>query len=140
MRIAVNGMGRIGRLLFRRLVGHESIELVAVNDIMPVDNLLYLLKYDSIYGTFPEPIILQKEAGCLEVKGRKVAALSIEDPKKLPWKKLEVDVVLECTGRFTTLAASQAHLDAGAGKVLLSTTGSADIPLLIYGFNQHALT
>src|SRR5689334_933968 len=139
MRIAVNGMGRIGRLLFRRLVGHESIEVVAVNDIMPPANLLYLLKYDSVYGNFPGSISLEENNTALVVNGRKIKALHEEQPAHLPWSALGVDIVLECSGRFTSKQAAGAHLEAGAHKILLSTTGSADIPLLIYGHNHHVL-
>jgi glyceraldehyde 3-phosphate dehydrogenase len=138
MRIAINGMGRIGRLLFRRLVGLADLELVAINDIMEPDNLAYLLKYDSVYGTYPLPIRL--EAGRLLVNDLSIAVLQQPDPAKLPWSALGVDVVLECSGRFTTRAGASAHLAAGAGKVLLSTTGAPEIPLMIYGFNQHVLT
>ena len=140
-------MGRIGRLLFRRLVHHPDIELVAVNDIMTPDNLLYLLKYDSVYGTWPgdlhlsnggivagDPSAPSHPAG---KRNKAISCFQIEDPAALPWKKLGVDVVLECSGKFTNMAGAQCHLNAGAGKVLLSTTGSTDIPLLIYGFNHH---
>jgi glyceraldehyde 3-phosphate dehydrogenase len=139
MRIAINGMGRIGRLLFRRLIGHETLELVAINDIMPPDNLAYLLKYDSVYGTFPHTMNLQDD-DTLIVDGRSISILQEPDPIKLPWKELKVDVVLECSGRFTSRAGASAHLATGAKKVLLSTTGSSEIPLMIYGFNQHLLT
>jgi glyceraldehyde 3-phosphate dehydrogenase len=138
MRIAINGMGRIGRLLFRRLVEQDDCELVAVNDIMPLDNLIYLLKYDSVYGTFPGAIIANENT--LFVNNKKISVLQNDHPSQLPWKKSEVDVVLECSGRFTHKAAAEEHLKAGAKKVLLSTTGSSDIPLMIYGFNQTALT
>lgn len=138
MRIAINGMGRIGRLLFRRLINHETIQVVAVNDIMDTGNLAYLLKYDSVYGSWPDAPVIEDNA--LVVSGKRVAALSEKDPLKLPWKQLQVDVVLECTGRFTSRKGALLHIEAGARKVLLSTTGSADIPLLIYGYNQHAIT
>lgn len=138
MRIAINGMGRIGRLLFRRLVAHPEIELVAVNDIMDTDNLAYLLKYDSIYGTFGPDI--RNSNGSLTVNDKNIASLQIENPSDLPWKEMNIDIVLECTGKFTTTALASLHLSAGAGKVLLSTTGSPDIPLMIYGFNQNRLT
>lgn len=137
MRIAINGMGRIGRLLFRKLVNHPDIELVAVNDIMSNDNLAYLLKYDSIYGTYDKEI--GKEEKSFTVNGKKIAALNEDHPSKLPWKQLGVDVVLECSGKFTSKIAAEEHLKAGAKKVLLSTTGSEDIPLMIYGFNQNGL-
>ncbi|HVU98556.1 MAG TPA: type I glyceraldehyde-3-phosphate dehydrogenase [Puia sp.] len=138
MRIAINGMGRIGRLLARKLLLSEGIELVAVNDIMEPENLAYLLRYDSIYGTLPERVSYAD--GRLSFGSRSIAAFRVDDPLKLPWAELGVDVVLECSGRFTKSEAAAMHLTAGAKRVLLSTTGSPDIPLLIYGFNQHALT
>jgi glyceraldehyde 3-phosphate dehydrogenase len=138
MRIAINGMGRIGRLLFRRLIDSHEVELVAVNDIMDSDNLAYLLKYDSVYGTFPGAIT--HHPGAITANGKVVKALQQKDPALLPWKDLQVDVVLECSGSFSSRSGAELHLKAGARKVLLSTTGSADIPLLVYGFNQHALS
>jgi len=137
MRIAINGMGRIGRLLARRLLTLEGVELVAVNDIMDEDNLAYLLKYDSVYGTLPWPVVHQN--GLLTINDRNVSVFREEDPSRLPWEKLGIDIVLECSGKFTTKAGAAIHLAAGASKVLLSTTGSPEIPLMIYGFNQHAL-
>jgi len=131
-------MGRIGRLLFRRLLNDPGITLVAVNDIMPADNLLYLLKYDSLYGRFMHELTLQ--AGSIVAGNKNIIVLQKEYPSQLPWKALGVDVVLECSGKYSSLAAATGHLQAGAKKVLLSTTGSADVPLLIYGFNQHQLT
>jgi glyceraldehyde 3-phosphate dehydrogenase len=138
MRVAINGMGRIGRLLFRRLVDHQGIELVAVNDIMPVDNLVYLSKYDSIYGTFSHEMV--KEENFILVAGKRVKVFQSDHPSELPWKELNIDVVLESSGRFSGKTAAEEHLKAGAKKVLLSTTGSDDIPLMIYGFNQTSLT
>jgi glyceraldehyde 3-phosphate dehydrogenase len=138
MRIAINGMGRIGRLLFRRLVDHPGIELVAVNDIMPLDNLVYLLKYDSVYGTFSQE--MKVEGNRVAVAGKKIELLQADHPSKLPWKDMNVDVVLESSGRFSSKTGAEEHLKAGAKKVLLSTTGSDDIPLMIYGFNQTSLT
>jgi glyceraldehyde 3-phosphate dehydrogenase len=130
-------MGRIGRLLFRRLLDREGIELVAVNDVMPVDNLVYLLKYDSLYGPIQHPI--QLKDGNIEAGERIVHAFQQADPSALDWKGLNIDIVLECSGRFSTREKASKHLAAGARKVLLSTTGSDDIPLMIYGFNQHLL-
>jgi len=130
-------MGRIGRLLTRRLLGPEGIELVAVNDIMDPENLAYLLRYDSVYGTLPAPVSYAE--GYLTVGDNMIAAFQSEDPAELPWGKLGVDIVLECSGRFTRGDAAAIHLRSGARKVLLSTTGSPDIPLLIYGYNQDAL-
>ena len=137
MRIAINGMGRIGRLLFRRLLG-AGMELVAVNDVMEKGNLAYLLKYDSLYG--PSGIPVTVEGDTLICGGKQVNVFSEESPLQLPWKTLGIDVVLECSGKFTSMRLAEQHITAGAKKVLLSTTGSPDIPLLIYGFNHHKLT
>jgi glyceraldehyde 3-phosphate dehydrogenase len=138
MRIAINGMGRIGRLLARRLLALEGVELVAVNDIMETENLAYLLRYDSVYGTLPDPVVYS--GGYLTTGSKRFAAFRTPDPATLPWAALGIDIVLECSGRFTHGDAAAIHLAAGAHKVLLSTTGSPDIPLLIYGFNNHLLT
>jgi glyceraldehyde 3-phosphate dehydrogenase len=137
MRVAINGMGRIGRLLCRRLTGISGVEVVAVNDIMDPANLAYLLRYDSVYGTLPGSFSYMGDL--LNVNGHEFAVLRQEDASRLPWKEMGVDIVLECSGKYSNRQAAGIHLDAGAKKVLLSTTGSSDIPLLIYGFNQHAL-
>jgi glyceraldehyde 3-phosphate dehydrogenase len=138
MRVAINGMGRIGRLLFRRLVNHPGIDLAAINDIMPADNLAYLLKYDSVYGTFPDDIRIEERS--LVTGHKKIAVFQADHPSRLPWKELKINAVLECTGAFSNKSGATEHLEAGAKKVLLSTTGSAEIPLMIYGFNQSSLT
>ena len=138
MRIAINGMGRIGRLLFRRLIEIEQFEIVAINDLMPVQNLAYLLKYDSIYGTFPHQIKAGEQV--LQVDQKEIAAYQNANPFQLPWKDLKVDVVLECTGKFTNKESASNHLTAGAKKVLLSTTGAEDVVLRVYGHNQNGST
>ena len=138
MRIAINGMGRIGRLLFRRLALHPEIELVAVNDIMNRDNLAYLIKYDSVYGTYNNNLVMDGDS--FVVDGKKIAVLQNEYPASLPWSAMKIDVVLECSGKFTNTGTAEQHINAGAKKILLSTTGSADVPLMIYGFNQRSLT
>jgi glyceraldehyde 3-phosphate dehydrogenase len=136
MRVAINGMGRIGRLLFRRLATHPDVRIVAVNDVMDTANLVYLLKYDSVYGTYPYSLVLNET---LQTEAGEIKCLREAEPLQLPWAQMGIDVVLECTGRFTTREAASRHLQAGAKRVLLSTTGSEDIPLLIYGHNHHAL-
>lgn len=138
MRIAINGMGRIGRLMTRRLFGLDGVELVAVNDIMDPGNLAYLFKYDSVYGTLPFPVAYSD--GQLTVHDRKIRVFREESPSALPWKELGIDIVLECSGRFSSGQGAELHRQAGASRVLLSTTGSPDVPLLIYGFNQHVLS
>jgi len=135
MRVAINGMGRIGRLLFRRLMDHPSIEVVAINDLMDVQNLIYLLKYDSVYGPLPLSLMFENK---LLVGNKSVTVLNEADPKQLSWNELQVDVVIECTGQFTKKSLATQHLSAGAKRVLLSTTGSEDIPLMIFGFNEKS--
>ncbi|HEY5464081.1 MAG TPA: type I glyceraldehyde-3-phosphate dehydrogenase [Hanamia sp.] len=135
MRIAINGMGRIGRLLFRRLMEDEQFEVVAVNDIMPVENLAYLLKYDSVYGTYQSQIKIKDQS--LIINEKKIIYIQNADPEKLPWKELNIEVVLECSGKFSDFAAASKHIMAGAKRVLLSTTGANDVPLLVYGYNQN---
>ena len=135
MRIAINGMGRIGRLLFRRLIEDKFIEVVAVNDIMPKENVAYLIKHDSVYGTF-EPVLTQTENKFF-VNEKEIVALQIEDPLQLPWNDMAIDLVIECSGRFSNKDGSSKHLKAGAKKVLLSTTGADDVPLMVYGFNHN---
>lgn len=134
MRIAINGMGRIGRLLFRRLLHHPQIQVVALNDIMPIENLAYLLQYDSVYGTFPEKITIVDNT--IVVGDKVMVYLQQPNPAELPWESLQVHTVLECSGMFSTNQLAGQHLQAGAQKVLLSTTGATDIPLLIYGHNH----
>ena len=131
-------MGRIGRLLFRRLIEIEQLEVVAVNDLMPVKNLAYLLKHDSVYGTYPH--IIEAGEQILKLDGKEIKAYQKSDPLELPWKDLNVDVVLECTGQFTNKDGAAKHLTAGASKVLLSTTGADDVELRVYGFNQNGST
>jgi glyceraldehyde 3-phosphate dehydrogenase len=134
MRIAINGMGRIGRLLFRRLLQLPEFSVVAVNDLMEAQNLAYLLKYDSVYGTAPYDIkLIDRQL----VSGQHlIQVLNEPDPSLLPWAELNVDVVLECTGTFTKRSLAEQHLHAGARQVILSTTGSDDIPLFIYGIHS----
>ena len=135
MRIAINGMGRIGRLLFRRLIEDDQFEIIAVNDIMQADNLAYLLKFDSIYGTFKTAI--KTEEDTFTISNKKIRVLQIPDPENLPWQDLMIDVVLECSGVFKDKKSVEKHLTAGAKKVLLSTTSSDDIELKVYGHNQN---
>jgi glyceraldehyde 3-phosphate dehydrogenase len=137
MRLAINGMGRIGRLLFRRLVEDPRFTLSAINDIMEPENLAYLLRYDSLYGPYPKEICY--ENGCICVDGREIPVFRESDPLNIKWRDLDIDIVLECSGRFANTTGAEKHIIAGAGKVLLSTTASDDVPLLIYGHNHHRL-
>jgi glyceraldehyde 3-phosphate dehydrogenase len=137
MRIAINGMGRIGRLLFRRLLDQPELEIVAINDVMDIENLVYLIKYDSIYGTYPLTLMLHKNI--LHIGNKQVQLFNESNPLALPWKQLTIETVIECTGKFNNTTACMQHIAAGAKKVLLSTTGDAAMPLFIYGYNQKQL-
>jgi glyceraldehyde 3-phosphate dehydrogenase len=118
MNIAINGFGRIGRLLFRQLIAHKDINIVAVNDLGNIDNLAYLLKYDTVYGQITQPV--EVGDGLFKVAGKEVRVLNQKDPSLLPWKDLAIDVVVEATGVFDSYEKSQAHLAAGAKRVLLT--------------------
>lgn len=134
MRIAINGMGRIGRTLFRRLVNDPQIDVVAVNDVMDPANLAYLIRYDSLYGAWQQDLVM--EDGYFLTGNKKITVLQEGQPSNINWKQWKVDIVVECSGRFSKKEAAMQHLQAGAKRVLLSTTGSPDIPLLIYGHNH----
>lgn len=135
MRIAINGMGRIGRLLFRRIWESGKYEIVAVNDIMPSANLAYLLKYDSIYGTFQHDVVFNENK--FQIGNKEVKVYQQADPTFLPWQSDKVDIVLECSGKFLSKPLAGKHIEAGAKKVLLSTTGKEDVALKVFGFNQN---
>lgn len=136
VRIAINGFGRIGRLAFRIASKLENIEIVAINDIVPADNLAYLLKYDSTHGRFPGQIHVEDNTIIIDGLKRTVV-LSEKEPEKLPWKNLKVDYVLECTGLFTTPELAQKHLSAGASRVIISAPAKGDIPTFVMGVNHQ---
>lgn len=133
-RIAINGFGRIGRLVFRLACNHPDIEVVAINDLVPADNLAYLLKYDSTHGRFEEDVKVEDQA--LIVKGKKTVVLSEKDPEKLPWKDLRVDYIIECTGLFTSPEGASKHLKAGAKRVIISAPAKGEIPTFVMGVNE----
>jgi len=140
MRIAINGMGRIGRLLCKLLALGDH-ELVAVNDVMPKDNLVYLLQYDSIYGQyFLGKNEFTETAEGFRLNGKMVKAFSKPSPLLLPWKELQIDMVIDCSGKFLTEELLCQHLIAGAKRVLLSTTGGHNVPLIIRGYNDSSLS
>lgn len=140
IRIAINGFGRIGRNIFRALhedERYQNIELVAINDLAPADFNAHLAQFDSVHGRFAGNIEHKDDA--LLVNGRKIQLCSERDPKNLPWGKLSIDVVLECTGFFTSREASQAHIDAGAHKVIISAPAKDVDATVVYGVNHHVL-
>src|SRR3989338_7525182 len=130
-RIAINGFGRIGRIALRQSQKRKNIEIVAINDIAPVATLAHLFQYDSVHGRYSGTV--SHEEGALIVDGRKIKVTSEKDPTKLPWKALQVDVVLECTGRFTDRAGASQHLTAGAKKVIISAPGKEDDGTFVMG-------
>lgn len=124
VRVAINGFGRIGRTFMRSAFGHADFEVVAINDLGSLDNLAYLLKYDSVYGRSPFPVEVAE--GKLMVGGKEVAFVQERDPEKLPWKDLNIDIVVESTGFFTTYAGAGKHLTAGAKRVVISAPAKDD--------------
>lgn len=119
-RIAINGFGRIGRLVFKETFEHPELEVVAINDLGDLENLAYLLKYDSVYGTYPRGIEADKANNELVVEGRRIKMLQVKDPATLPWKDMNIDIAIEATGLFESFEKSKAHLAAGAKRVVIS--------------------
>ncbi|HOY56122.1 MAG TPA: type I glyceraldehyde-3-phosphate dehydrogenase [bacterium] len=125
IKIAINGFGRIGRQSFKIALKKKNIEVVAINDLGSIESLAYLLKHDSVYGHYPEQVSFDSQN--LIVNGKKIIVLNEKEPLKLPWKKMQVDVVLECTGFFTDAVGAGQHLKAGAKKVIISAPGKDDV-------------
>jgi glyceraldehyde 3-phosphate dehydrogenase len=134
-KVAINGLGRIGRAALKLALDQPELELVAVNEIGSLDNMVYLLKYDTVYGRYERPV--EAVDGKLVVDGTPLVYLSERNPERLPWGELGVDLVLECTGRFTDREAADKHVRAGARWVVLSgPTSSPDVPTIIHGVNR----
>jgi glyceraldehyde 3-phosphate dehydrogenase len=133
-RIAINGLGRIGRAILKLVIDEPSFELVAVNDLVEVKNLAYLLRFDTVYGRYSRSVVI--DGSDLIVAGRKLRTLRSRDPAELPWKELLVDLVFECTGMFTRRADLEKHIRAGAGMVLLSAPAKgAEVETVVHGVN-----
>lgn len=143
IRIAINGFGRIGRTAFQKALEKESLEIIAINDLTDVNTLAHLLKYDSIYGIYEKEVKGSSEAegknlGKLIVDNKKFKVFAEKDPSNLPWKDLEIDIVLECTGFFTDKEGAEKHLLAGAKKVIISAPcKSEDVNTFVLGVNQE---
>lgn len=133
LKIGINGFGRIGRLVFRATVKRDNVDIVAINDLLDVEHLAYLLEYDSVHGRFDGTIEIKD--GHLVVNGKKIRITAERDPKNLKWDEVGADVVAECTGIFTTMETAQYHLDGGAKKVIISAP-SADAPMFVMGVNH----
>ena len=139
IRLAINGFGRIGRLAFRKAMELENFEVVAINDLASPSMLAYLLKYDSVQGAYLGHQVDSTE-NSLIVDGKEITIYKEPDASNLPWKELNIDLVLECTGFYTSKAKAQAHLEAGAGKVLISAPAGNDMKNIVYGVNHETLT
>ena len=137
MKLGINGFGRIGRIVFRATVKRNDVDVVAINDLLDVEHLAYLLKYDSVHGRFDGDV--QVKDGNLVVDGKIIRVTAERDPKNLKWDAVGVDVVAECTGIFTTLETAQYHIDGGAKKVVISAP-SKDAPMFVMGVNDDKLT
>jgi len=136
IKVGINGFGRIGRNILRACIGERDIEFVAVNDITDAHTLAHLLKYDSVHGRFPHGVIAEKDA--LVVDGNRIRVLSEREPAKLPWKDLGVQIVLECSGRFTSKDKTEVHLANGAKKVIISAPAKGVDLTICYGVNNTA--
>ncbi|MDD7592895.1 MAG: type I glyceraldehyde-3-phosphate dehydrogenase [Peptoniphilaceae bacterium] len=138
-KVAINGFGRIGRLALREILRNApELEVVAINDLTDNEDLLYLLKYDTAQGRFPYEVTL--EGDDMVVEGKHIHCYAEKDARDLPWAELGVDFVLECTGFYTSKEKSQAHIDAGAKRVLISAPAKGDLKMIVYGVNEKTLT
>ena len=134
LKLAINGFGRIGRLVFREALKHEEFEVVAVNDLTDAGQLAHLLKYDSVHGVYDADV--QAEEDAFIVNGKRIQVYSEKDPAKLPWGELGVDVVLECTGKWRSMEEVSKHIEAGAKKAILSAPAKGDMPTYVMGVNH----
>ncbi len=140
VKVAINGFGRIGRLAFRQMFGAEGYELVAINDLTKPSMLAHLLKYDTAQGRYDGHVVTaDDEAGTITVDGKVLKIYAEKDAKDLPWGEIGVDVVLECTGFYCSKAKSQAHIDAGAKKVVISAPAGNDLKTIVYSVNEKTL-
>ncbi len=140
VKVAINGFGRIGRLAFRQMFGAEGYEVVAINDLTSPKMLAHLLKYDSSQGKYALADTVEAGEDSITVDGKKITIYAKANAAELPWGELDVDVVLECTGFYTSKDKAQAHIDAGAKKVVISAPAGNDLPTVVYNVNHKDLT
>ena len=145
VKVAINGFGRIGRLAFRQMFGAEGYEVVAINDLTSPKMLAHLLKYDSSQGRYvgfgeENQVTADDEAGTITVKGKTIKIYKEPDANNCPWGALDVDVVLECSGFYTSKEKAQAHINAGAKKVVISAPAGNDLKTIVYNVNHETLT
>lgn len=137
MKIAINGFGRIGRMTLRALQHQTGVEVVAVNDLTDVNTLAHLLKFDTAHGRFPGEVSTDGDA--LIVNGKRIIMLQEKDPEKLPWASMQVDAVIESTGRFTDKSTAFAHINAGAKKVLITAPATGGVKTIVHGVNNELI-
>ena len=140
VKVAINGFGRIGRLAFRQMFGAEGYEIVAINDLTSPSMLAHLLKYDSCQKKYEKADTVVAGEDSITVDGKTIKIYAEADAHNLPWGEIGVDVVLECTGFYTSKEKAWAHIDAGAKKVVISAPAGNDLPTIVYGVNEHTLT
>ena len=140
VKVAINGFGRIGRLAFRQMFGAEGYEIVAINDLTSPEMLAHLLKYDSAQKKYEKSDTIVAGEDSITVDGKTIKIYKEVEASNLPWKELDVDVVLECTGFYTAKDKAQAHIDAGAKKVVISAPAGKDLPTVVFGVNENILT
>ena len=140
VKVAINGFGRIGRLAFRQMFGAEGYEVVAINDLTDAKMLAHLLKYDSAQGRYAKADTVEAKDGAIVVDGKEIKIYAEKNAADLPWGEIGVDVVLECTGFYCSKDKAQAHIDAGAKKVVISAPAGKDLPTIVYSVNEGTLT
>ena len=140
VKVAINGFGRIGRLAFRQMFGAEGFEIVAINDLTSPKMLAHLLKYDSTQGRYALADKVEAGEDSITVDGKEIKIYAEADANNLPWGQIGVDVVLECTGFYTKKDKAQAHINAGAKKVIISAPAGNDLPTIVYNVNHETLT
>ena len=140
IKVAINGFGRIGRLAFRQIVTQTDFDIVAINDLTSAEDLAYLVKYDTVHRSFHEDEITYEGDEIVVAGTKRIKVFSETNPANLPWGELGVDLVLECTGKFTKYEDAKKHLDAGAKKVLISAPGKGEMKTIVYNVNHNDLT
>ena len=140
VKVAINGFGRIGRLAFRQMFGAEGYEIVAINDLTSPSMLAHLLKYDSAQGRYEKADTVVAGEDSITVDGKTIKIYAKADANELPWGEIGVDVVLECTGFYTSKDKAMAHINAGAKRVVISAPAGKDLPTVVYNVNQDILT
>ena len=138
IKVAINGFGRIGRMVVRRAIHHPEIEIVGINDLCPADYLAYMLKYDTMHGKFDGEV--KAEGNNIIINGKSIPVSAERDPHNLPWKELGAEYVIESTGLFLTKEKAQGHIDAGAKHVVMSAPSKDDTPMFVVGVNQDKYT